>query len=132
MCLPSASSASGCGRHGRVELLQPAYRSVRVSVGVGARAGHPGTHFSSLTSKAVNSSVPPSAHNPRLSHPLPRPAPRAETPYCNWPALPSLRLHSQCLESWGRLARPIGALAAAGGGSGPPGGGAGGGAPAQD
>lgn len=69
---------------------------------------------------------------PRLSHPLPRPAPKAEMSYCNWSLLLSLRLHSQCLECWGRLARPIGKLAAAGARSGPPRGGAEGGALAQD
>lgn len=61
-------------RPGRVEPSQPAYRVVRVSVGVGARADTRGPTFlgqpnqsHALTSKAVNSHVPPKALSPLLT-----------------------------------------------------------------
>lgn len=75
-------------------------------------------------------SLPP--REARLSHPLPCSAPRAETWYCNWPSLLSLRQYNHSLASRSRVALPITALAAAGAGSGTPRGGAGGGAPTQD
>lgn len=113
-------------RRRRVEPSQLAYRGVRVSLGVGAHAGHARTHFPTAAQSNSRSHLK-GCQLSRLSlraQPAPSslfysltPRLQRSTHHSHWQVLRSLLLLNQSLEFWWRAAEPMGMLVEAAAGS---------------